>query len=86
MHLVLPRHPPFHEVDIAGSIDCLGELAGLKDPLLALEDVEVVVGGVKTAMSLSSEWGTENNQVFGDGRMDDVHGTHRTSGIVEHPL
>ena len=86
MHLVLPRHTPFHEVDITGSIDRLCELAGLKDPLLALKDVEVVVGGVETAMSFGSEWGAENDQVLGDGRMNDVHGTHRASGIVEHPL
>ena len=61
VHLVLPCHAPFHEVDIAGSIDRLCEFAGLKDPLLALEDVEVVVSGVKTTMSFGSEWGAEND-------------------------
>jgi len=86
MHLVLPCHTTFHEIDITRTIDRLSEITGLKDPLLAMEDVEVVVGSVKTGMSLSSKWGAENDQVLGDGRMDDIHGTHGTSGVVEHPL
>jgi len=86
VHLVLPCHSSFHEVDITGTIDSLREFAGFEDPLFAMEDVEVVVGSVKTGMSLGSEWGAKNDQVFGDGRMDDVHGTHGASSVVEHPL
>lgn len=86
MHLVLPRHTPFHEVDGARTINRLREFARFKDPLLALEDMEVVVGGMEAGMSLGSKGGAKNDQILGDGRMDDIHGAHRTSGVVEHPL
>jgi len=29
---------------------------------------------------------TEDDQVLGDGGMDDIHGAHGTAGVVEHPL
>lgn len=29
---------------------------------------------------------TEDDQVLGDGGVDDVHGTHGTTSVVEHPL
>ena len=86
MHLVLPCNTPFHEVDVTGTVDRLSEISRLKDPLFTLEDVEVVVGGVKTGMSLGTKRGAENDQVLGDGRVDDIHRTHRTSRVVEHPL
>ena len=86
MHLVLPRHAPFHEVDVTRTIDRLRELAWLEDPLFTLEDVEVVVGGVKTGVSLGSKRGAEYDQVLGDRRMNDVHGAHSASGVVEYPL
>ena len=86
MHFVLSRHTPFHEVDIAGTVDGLGEFARLEDPLLALEDVEIVVGGVKTGVPFGSKWGSENDQVLGDRGVDDVHCAHRAPGVVENPL
>ena len=37
-------------------------------------------------MSFSANRCTEHDQVFGDTGMDDVHGTHGTASVVEHPF
>ena len=86
VHLVLPCNTPFHDIYVARTVDRLGEFPGLKNPLFALEDVEVVVGRMKAGMSLGTKRGAENDQVLGDGRMYNVHGAHRASGVVEYPF
>ena len=37
-------------------------------------------------MSLSTQWSSENDEIFRDTRMDDVHCTHCTPRIVKYPF
>ena len=62
------------------------ESTWLERPLLPSEDVEVVIRSMQPRVSLSTEGCTENDEVFSNGCMDDVHGTHGTPSIIEHPF
>ena len=86
MHLVLLRYTSRHEVDHTWSITFHLELTGSESPLLSNENMEVIIRGVNASVSLGSKWCTEDNKVFCDARMDDVHRAHGTSSIVKHPF
>lgn len=86
MHLVLLGDAPTHEVHVAGAVALHLERAGAERPLLADEDVEVVVGGVEARVTLGAERRAKDDEVLGDARVDDVHGAHRAAGVVEDPL
>lgn len=62
------------------------QLSGLECPLFADENVEVVISGVQTSMTLGTQWCAKYNKVFSDACMDDVHGTHGTPCITEYPF
>lgn len=65
----------------------LGEQAtGQKGGLGALEDVEVVVGGMAAGVALGADGSAEEDQILGDRGMQDVHGAHGPACIIEHPL
>lgn len=55
-------------------------------PLLALQDVEVVVGGVSAGVAFCAERRSEDDQVFGYAGVDQVHGAHGAAGVVEEPF
>ena len=86
MHLVLLGDATTHEVDVAGSVALHLQRTRLERPLLADEDVEVVVGGVETRVALGAERRAKDDEVLGDARVDDVHRAHRAAGIAEHPF
>ena len=73
-------------VHAAGAVPLHMELPGAEGPLLADEDVEVVVGGVQAGVALCAERGAKDDEVLGDGGVDDVHGAHGPACVVEHPL
>ena len=73
-------------VHAAGAVPLHLELPGAEGPLLADEDVEVVVSGVQAGVALCAERGAKHDEVLGDGGVDDVHGAHGPAGVVEHPL
>ena len=58
----------------------------VESPLFANQDIEVIISGMDTTVSFSTNRSTEDDQVFGDTGMDDVHGTHGTASVVEHPF
>lgn len=86
MHLVLLGDTTAHEVHVTGLIPLHLQRARLERPLLADEDMEVVVGGVKARVTLRTEWRAKDDEVLCDARVDDVHRAHRAAGIVEHPF
>lgn len=86
VHFVLLNMSSGKVVDGTGRVSFNLQTARSECPLLSNEDVKVVVGGVQTAVAFRTERGAENDQVLGDTSMDDVHGTHSTTGIVEHPF
>ena len=86
MHLVLLGDAATHEVHVAGPIPLHFERAGLERPLLADEDVEVVVGGVEARVALRSERRAKDDEVLRDARVDHVHRAHRAPGVVEDPF
>lgn len=53
-------------MDAAGRVDLGLVLSGNVSPLLAGQDVEVVVGGVAAGVALSSDGGAEDDEVLGD--------------------
>ena len=55
-------------------------------PLFANQDIEVIISGMDTTVSFGTDRSTEDDQVFGDTGMDDVHGTHGTASVIEHPF
>lgn len=67
-------------------IDLPDERASFVSRLSTLEDVEVVVGSVSTAVSLGTHSRTKDDQVLGDTGVDDEHAAHSASGVVEHPF
>lgn len=86
MHLVLLGDTTAHEVHVTRSVPLHLQRARLERPLLADEDMEVVVGGVKARVALRTERRAKDDEVLGDARVDDVHRAHRAAGIVEHPF
>lgn len=39
-----------------------------------------------TSVTLGSDGSAKEDQVLGDGSMNDEHATHSTTGIVEYPF
>ena len=86
VHLVLFRRSPRQQVDISRLVPLHLERTRLECPLLADQDVEVVIRSMQSTVSLGTEGRTKYNEIFGDGRVNDVHGSHGTASIVEHPF
>ena len=55
-------------------------------PLFSNQNIEIVVRGVQSRMTFRSQWCAEDDQVLGDARVDDVHGTHSAARVAEHPF
>lgn len=86
MHLILLGLAPLQNMNRALGIALHDErIRGLR-PLLAFQDVKVVVGCVTARMSFGSERGAEHDEVFGYAGMDYVHGAHGAAGVVEYPF
>ena len=73
-------------MNISRSIYLLLNVPRAERPLLTMEDMEVIVRRVKAGVSFGAEWGAEYDEVFSDGGVDDVHGTHSTTSVVEDPF
>jgi hypothetical protein len=86
MHLVLLGDATTHKVHVARPVTLHLQCARLERPLLADEDMEVVIGGVKARMALRTERRAKDDEVLGDARVYDVHRAHRATSIVEHPF
>ena len=86
MHLVLLSDATPHEVHLAGPVPFHLERARLERPLLADEDVEVIVCGVKARVTLRAERRPEDDEVLRDARVHDVHRAHRPARVVKDPL
>lgn len=86
VHLILLDDSTLHMIHDSLGVPLLDERMGRIRPLLALEDVEVVVGRVPAAVALGAQRRAKDDQVLGDAGVDDVHATHGAPGIVEHPL
>ena len=67
-------------------VDLPAEITSLVRRLLALEDEEVVVGRVPSRVAFGPYGGTEDDQVLGDRSVQDEHGAHSASSIVEDPF
>lgn len=86
MHLVLLDVSTGKMVHTARLVHLHLELRWVERPLLADKDVEVVIGSVHAGVALGAQGCAEDDEVLGDAGVDDVHATHGTAGIVEHPL
>lgn len=52
--------------------------------LLAMQDVEIVIGGMSACVTLCANGCAEDYKIFGDTGVDNVHATHSPAGVVEH--
>ena len=86
VHLILLHRSPLQQMNISRYIYFLLNIPCTERPLLTMEDMEVIVRRVKAGVSFGAEWGAEYDEVFSDGGVDDVHGTHGTASVVEHPF
>ena len=55
-------------------------------PLLALQNMEIIITGVQARMSLRAERRPKDNKVLRQARMDDIHRAHRAARVAEDPL
>ena len=86
VHLVLLDNTTGHEVNAARRVALYFQSTRLECPLLSDEDIEVVVRSVDARVPFRSQGSAEDDEVFGDAGVDDVHGAHGASGIVKHPF
>lgn len=84
-HILLDRAAP-QMVDTSRRIMFCLERTCRERILATRQDVEVVVCGVSSSVTLGSNGSSEEDQVLGDGSMNDVHASHSTTGIVKHPF
>lgn len=54
--------------------------------LLTIQDGEVVISIVNTSVTLGTNSSTEEDEVFGNGRVQDDHVTHGSTSVVENPV
>lgn len=86
VHLVLLDDSSRHEVNGASWVNFLVQCSRLECPLLSNKDVEVVIRSVQARVTFRAKRCTEDNEVFGNAGVDDVHGAHGSPSVVEHPL
>lgn len=86
MHLILLRHAPPHQMQAPLRILLAHQLIRRLRPLRALEDEEVIVGGMPPRVTLGAERRAEDDDVLGDARVDQVHAAHAAARVVEHPF
>ena len=86
MHLILLHHSPLQQMNIPRYIYLLLHVSRTKGPLLTTENVEVIVQRVQAGVSFGTEGCSGDDEVFGNGGVNDVHGAHCAAGIVEYPF
>ena len=86
VHLVLLRSSPWQQVNISRFVPLHLESAWSECPLLANEYVEVIIRSMQSSVSLGTKGRTKDDEIFSDGCVNDVHGTHGTPSIVKHPF
>jgi hypothetical protein len=86
VHLILLAGEAGKQVLISGLVNLLVQCTCREGPLLARENVEIVVRRVKTSVPLCAKRGAEEDEVLGDTSVNDVHSTHSTSSVVEDPV
>jgi hypothetical protein len=86
VHLVLLRRPADQVMHRPLGVPLHDERVPRRGPLLALEDVEVVVRRVPAGVALGPQRRAEHDQVLGHARVQDVHGPHGAARVVEDPL
>lgn len=86
MHLILLRRKPRQEMHIPGPIHLFLQCTRRERPLLANQDIKVVIRSMQPRVPLRAQGRPEDNEVLRDRRVDDVHCAHRTARVVEHPF
>ena len=86
MHLILLDVSPRQMVHTPSRVPLHLQIRWVESPLFANQDIEVIIRGMNATVSFSTDRSTEDDQVLGNTGMDDVHGTHSTASVVEHPF
>lgn len=75
-----------HPVLLARVEDELLGVARVEECLLSAEDGEVVIGNVHASVAFCANRGAKDDEVLGEGSVEDNHGAHGVSSSVQHPL
>ena len=86
MHLVLLDLTTLQVVHAALGISLHDQTVRRRRPLLPLENVEVVVGGMSARVAFGPQRCAEYDQVLGDRGMQKIHGAHSTACIIMDPF
>lgn len=85
-HLVASGDTTGHQVEVTSLEDAGLKLADLIRVLLTLNDGEVVVRKEASRVALGSNGRSEDDEVLGDGAVQQSHVSHGSSSNVEDPL
>lgn len=85
-HAVLLRHTPRKVVLITGAINFLILRGGWVGPLLTVEDRKVIVCKEAARVAFRTKGRAKDNQVLRERCVQNGHGTHGASCVVEEPL
>jgi len=70
----------------SGWVPLSTQITGTECKLLTIKNVEVVICSMTASVTFRTDRCAKENQVFSDRRVDDVHGTHGATCIVEYPF
>ena len=86
MHLILLRRSPRQKMHRPSRVPLHLQRARLKSPLLPNQNIKIIISSMQPRMSLRAQRRPKNNKILRNARVDDVHRTHRSTRIVEHPF
>lgn len=78
--------PPLEMMLRASRVDFRLERPRIVSSLLSHEDMEVIVGSVPSRVSLCADGSAEEDEVFRDRGVQEIHATHGSASVVEDPL
>jgi hypothetical protein len=55
-------------------------------PLFTFKNNKVIIGTETTSVALSTNWGTEDDDIFGQRSVQNPHATHCAASVVENPF
>lgn len=73
-------------VDAALRIDLWFVVSRAIGQLSTTNNVKVIISGVAARVAFSPDCCPKNDEVLGNGSMDDIHGSHGSTGIIEDPF
>ena len=55
-------------------------------PLFTDKNIKIIVRGMQPCVTFCTQGRTEDNEVFGNACMDDIHSAYSSASVAENPL